>query len=411
MSEPFEVQADLALAATAQLLMSGAFGTVRVFLDRQQSSAVEERHRLPDGTPCPVAPICVVEATAAIGPGSNLRLHDREGAPLADVEVTSVEQVTPGKLQIGGRPRPVQDDQSQSQDEHRPLAGLSGAVALPSYWTDPQATAAIAPGAVLFPVPPHEIDDPRPARRIAAWRAACGDQLVVLTTPWAGSGDREVAHRALAAWAGGASGLLLTSDALGLVTSLLPQVPARAATELAAVAPQADQGGTTFFFTGLSGAGKSTIARALAQRVAELGATITLLDGDLVRTHLSDGLGFSRGDRDANVRRISYVAAEVTKHGGIAICAPIAPYSAARRAARDLVECYGRFVLVHVSTPIEVCEQRDVKGLYAKARSGKLLAFTGISDPYEAPAHPEISIDTSRETVAHAVDRLVRFLS
>jgi sulfate adenylyltransferase len=156
-------------------------------------------------------------------------------------------------------------------------------------------------------------------------------------------------------------------------------------------------GGLAVMFTGLSGAGKSTIAGRLVELLLESGRTVTLLDGDVVRTHLSAGLGFSRADRDTNVRRIGWVAAQIAKHGGVAVCAPIAPYAATRAEARRLVEEAagpGSFVLVHVATPLDECEARDRKGLYAKARRGEIAEFTGISDPYEEPTDAEIVIDT-----------------
>jgi sulfate adenylyltransferase len=171
--------------------------------------------------------------------------------------------------------------------------------------------------------------------------------------------------------------------------------------------------GRTVFFTGLSGSGKSTVARAVVERLAGT-RSITLLDGDVVRTHLSKGLGFSAEDRDINIRRIGWVAAEVTKHGGLAVCAPIAPYDATRKWVRANVESAGgpgAFVLVWISTPIEVCEQRDVKGLYAKARRGEITGFTGIDDPYEAPADADLTIDTSQVSLDDAVDQVVRVLS
>nr|WP_200376292.1 adenylyl-sulfate kinase [Thiocystis violacea] len=164
-----------------------------------------------------------------------------------------------------------------------------------------------------------------------------------------------------------------------------------------------DTSGVTCFFTGLSGAGKSTVARALAAQLSKLGRTVTLLDGDLVRRHLSSELTFSKEHRDLNIRRIGYVASEITRHGGIAICAPIAPYRVTRAAVRSLIEAEGGFLEIHVSTPLEVCEQRDPKGLYAKAHAGLIKDFTGINDPYEAPEHPEIAIDTSVMGVEAAV--------
>ena len=168
---------------------------------------------------------------------------------------------------------------------------------------------------------------------------------------------------------------------------------ARTAPQLSAPHKQ----GVTIFFTGLSGSGKSTIANVLLTKFLEVGGRpVTLLDGDLVRKHLSSELGFSKEHRDINIRRIGYVASEITKNGGIAICAPIAPYDATRKHVRQMVEPFGGFILVHIATPVEVCEQRDRKGLYAKARAGILKEFTGISDPYEAPADAEVVINTAR---------------
>jgi sulfate adenylyltransferase len=177
-------------------------------------------------------------------------------------------------------------------------------------------------------------------------------------------------------------------------------------------APQPTGGGRTLFFTGLSGSGKSTVARAVVERLAGT-RSITLLDGDVVRTHLSKGLGFSREDRDVNIRRIGWVAAEVTKHGGLAVCAPIAPYDATRAWVRATVEAAGgpgAFLLVWVSTPIEECEKRDVKGLYAKARRGEITGFTGIDDPYEEPADADLVLDTSVVPLDDAVAQVLALL-
>jgi sulfate adenylyltransferase len=160
--------------------------------------------------------------------------------------------------------------------------------------------------------------------------------------------------------------------------------------------------GFTVFMTGLSGAGKSTIAEHLVAQLCAAGRTVTLLDGDQVRRHLSSELGFSRAHRDLNIRRIGFVAGEVTRHGGAAVCSPIAPYDAARREVRSMIEPLGGFLLVHVATPLEVCEARDVKGLYRKARAGQIPSFTGISDPYEPPADAEVTIDTRSVTAPAA---------
>jgi sulfate adenylyltransferase len=166
-------------------------------------------------------------------------------------------------------------------------------------------------------------------------------------------------------------------------------------TELRRTSPPRAKQGFTVFFTGLSGSGKSTIANALMVKLMEMGGRpVTLLDGDVVRKHLSSELGFSKEHRDINIRRIGYVASEITKNGGIAICAPIAPYMATRRAVREMIEGYGAFVEVHVATSLEECERRDRKGLYQLAREGKIKEFTGISDPYEAPETPEVRVET-----------------
>jgi sulfate adenylyltransferase len=172
--------------------------------------------------------------------------------------------------------------------------------------------------------------------------------------------------------------------------------------------PPRERQGFTVFFTGLSGAGKSTLARALAARLMEMGGRcVTLLDGDIVRRHLSSELGFSKSHRDINVRRIGFVASEITKNRGIAICAPIAPYRQTRRDVREMIEAVGGFVEIHVATPIQTCESRDRKGLYAKARAGLIPEFTGVSDPYEVPERPELAIDTTSLGIDEAVQQVL----
>jgi sulfate adenylyltransferase len=169
--------------------------------------------------------------------------------------------------------------------------------------------------------------------------------------------------------------------------------------------------GFTVFFTGLSGSGKSTIANGLRVKLLELGGRgVTLLDGDLVRRNLSSELGFSKQHRDLNIRRIGFVASEITRGGGVAICAPIAPYDSVRHEVREMVQPCGGFILVHVATPLEVCEQRDRKGMYAKARAGIIKEFTGISDPYEIPEDADVRIDTSLVTPDEAVREVLLFL-
>jgi sulfate adenylyltransferase len=188
--------------------------------------------------------------------------------------------------------------------------------------------------------------------------------------------------------------------------------PDSVAAELRRARPPRHERGLVVFFTGLSGSGKSTIARGLAAALGERGdRTVSLLDGDHVRQLLSAGLTFSRADRDLNIARIGFVAAEVARHGGIAICAPIAPYAAARAAVREMVQEVGDFLLVYVSTPVDVCAARDQKGLYAKARAGLIQGFTGVSDPYEEPRDADLILDTSQLSRAEAIDAVLKLLT
>lgn len=181
--------------------------------------------------------------------------------------------------------------------------------------------------------------------------------------------------------------------------------------ELRRTYPPRHRQGVTIFFTGLSGSGKSTIANVLRVKFLEMGGRpVTLLDGDLVRKNLSSELGFSKEHRDLNIRRIGYVASEITKNGGIAICAPIAPYDATRKAVREAIEPFGSFILVHIATSLDVCEGRDRKGLYAKARAGILKEFTGISDPYEGPQDAEVVIDTGELSPEEAAQEILLHL-
>jgi sulfate adenylyltransferase len=181
--------------------------------------------------------------------------------------------------------------------------------------------------------------------------------------------------------------------------------------ELRNVYPPRNRQGMTLFFTGLSGSGKSTLAKIIYGKLVEGGRRpATLLDGDIVRQNLSSELGFSKVHRDLNIRRIGYVASEITKNGGIAICAPIAPYTETRRAVREMIEEHGAFIEVHVSTPLQECEARDRKGLYAKARKGLIPEFTGISDPYEVPEKAELTINTTDVSPMEAAQEIYLYL-
>jgi sulfate adenylyltransferase len=239
---------------------------------------------------------------------------------------------------------------------------------------------------------------------------------VITAGEWAYDPRSEV-WRPLALIEPGAEQDELTASELGALLDSGAEVPGwlappSVARELRRARPPRGERGLAIFFTGLSGSGKSTIARGLAEALTERGdRTVSLLDGDHVRRLLSAGLTFSRADRDLNIARIGYVAAEVARHGGIAICAPIAPYAEARAAARRTVTEVGDFLLIYVSTPVDVCAARDRKGLYAKARAGLITGFTGVSDPYEEPRDADLVLDTSVMTRQEAVDAVLKLLT
>ena len=167
--------------------------------------------------------------------------------------------------------------------------------------------------------------------------------------------------------------------------------------------------GLCFWFTGLPCSGKTTIAKILYKKLTEQGRTITILDGDVVRTHLSKGLGFSKEDRDINILRISFVASEIVKHNGIAICSLVSPYEKTREEAKKMIGPE-KFILIYVNTPLEICEKRDVKGMYAKARRGEIQQFTGIDDPYEPPEHPDLILDANLLNPEECTDLILELL-
>lgn len=298
------------------------------------------------------------------------------------------------------------------------------------------AARHLPPGTVVLPVPLADRDVP-PARELAARAqvaSAFGATHLLIDEPVVPPGVTAAAIPLLSAgdWAYDRTAEVWRPLALiepgtecadlagGELEDLLEgggEVPAwftppAVAAELRRARPPRSERGLVVFLTGLSGSGKSTIARALRDALLERGdRTVSLLDGDLVRQLLSAGLTFSRADRDLNIARIGYVAAEVARHGGIAICAPIAPYAAARAQVRSMVQEVGDFLLVHVATPAEVCEARDRKGLYAKARAGLIEHFTGVSDPYEEPRDADLMIDTSAMTRHQALEAVLGLLT
>ncbi|HXW46408.1 MAG TPA: adenylyl-sulfate kinase [Streptosporangiaceae bacterium] len=245
--------------------------------------------------------------------------------------------------------------------------------------------------------------------------AAAAPVPVVQSGDWAYDPRAEV-WRPLALIEAGTEMEDLSADQLGDLLDAGSEIPSwftppAVARELRRVRPPRSERGIVLFLTGLSGSGKSTIARDLSDVLSERGdRRVSLLDGDQVRSLLSAGLSFSRADRDLNIARIGFVAAEIARHGGIAICAPIAPFAAARTRVRQLVSEVGDFFLIHVATPVEVCEARDRKGLYAQARAGIIGQFTGVSDPYEEPADAELVLDTATMSRADCVAAVLRLL-
>ena len=239
--------------------------------------------------------------------------------------------------------------------------------------------------------------------------AAHLDDAVVVAVPLASHGDAETDHelgvQVTANYAGQDPVRGLTTAAGELEDTYPPEIA-----EIVDVdRPARDRQGLVLFFTGLSGSGKSTLARALMDRLLEQGnRTVTSLDGDVVRRNLSAGLTFSKEDRETNIRRIGWVAAEISRHGGVAVCSPIAPFDQTRQDVRSMVDdAGGAFFLVHVATPLEECERRDRKGLYAKARRGEIPEFTGISSPYEEPEDADVRVDTTGRTIDEALTDVV----
>lgn len=391
----------------------------------------------------------------AVSTGSAVNLLDPEGATVGVVDVARSGVLPDGSPWVAGPVRRAAARQHTDWTTWRRAPGaadlpqhcLAAWLQAPSSRPERQAVRALAasrglPLLWLVPLPPGEEAElsAHLAPRLA--RAAQDDQdaaVVVVPAPRDGWTTGDLALRARIAAAYGADALVvparhLPSPAGSAAIEAFAGIPllgvasgetgpdelvelARsgapvpdsllegpAVDELRRVHRPRSTGGVTVLFSGLSGSGKSTIAKALvAVLLSADRRPVTLLDGDVIRRHLSSGLGFDRAGRDANVRRIGFVAAEVTKAGGIAVCAPIAPFDATRRDVRAMVEAHGSFVLVHVSTPLEECERRDRKGLYARARRGEIEDFTGISSPYEEPEDAELVVDTTGRPIEDAL--------
>jgi sulfate adenylyltransferase len=388
--------------ADLELLLSCAFDPLTGFLGSADVASVTETGRLADGTRWPGPVTLTLPHDHPVSAGQELTLRDPEGAAVAVLTVTerADDGLVAGPVKSLGAP------------EHGPFARLRRPPA--------EVRAELGGRPVLAVTMRGPLDD---LDEITATARELDATILLLPLAF-GEGGPAVVRAALKARDRLPSGTQIA------VVPLAPRAPeidlelrehvatAYGADEhLAGPEPVTLPGpphrrGLVVFFTGLSGSGKSTIARGLHDALLERGSrTITYLDGDVVRQLLSAGLTFSKRDRDLNIRRIGFVAAEVARHGGLAICAPIAPYAAKRDEVRHMVEAVGGdFVLVHVATPLAECERRDRKGLYAKARAGLIAEFTGVSDPYEEPDDADLTLDTTDMPVDRAVESVLAVL-
>ncbi|MFB9964728.1 adenylyl-sulfate kinase [Sinosporangium siamense] len=388
--------------ADLELLLAGALHPLTGFLGPADVDSVHERGRLADGTPWPAPITLTLPGEHPAAPGDQVTLRDPEGAALAVLTVTE----RAGDGTVAG---PVE---AAGSAEHGPFARLR---------TPPARMRSILAGHTVLAVTMRgPLDD---LTEITATAEELSATILLLPLAFGESGPA-VVRAALAAKEKLPDGtqvavVPLAPRELSVDLELREHIAEAygAAEHMAGPEPVTLPGpphrrGLVVFFTGLSGSGKSTIARGLRDALLERGGrALTYLDGDVVRRLLSAGLTFGKADRDLNIRRIGFVAAEIARHGGLAVCAPIAPYAATRAEVRHMVEEVGAdFVLVHVATPLAECERRDRKGLYAKARAGLIPEFTGISDPYEEPDDADLVIDTTGLPVDKAVERVLDLL-
>ena len=422
-----------------ELLLSGAYTPLTGYLKQEDYHSVSDSMRLQDGTlwPLPLSLELAKDLAEKITIDDHVALRDPEGVLLAILSVEDIFEKK-GQLLLGGK---VEGIALPLHYDHRELRLLP-----PTKGTHPQV--ALVTAGIL-----HQEELVKAAHfagknnsrlliqsldsanddifgRIRCIKAALSDcaakdiQLSILPTT-ASNDARGWLLQAIIAGNYGCSAILSSGDmslinehsaetsvhGISLPAGSPEDTSPEVSKELKKFYPAKNQQGFTVFFSGLSGSGKSTIANILRVKLLERATrNVTLLDGDIVRKNLSSELTFSREHRDLNILRIGFVAGEITRHGGIAICAPIAPYDAIRKQVRSLIGNNGGFILVHVATPLEVCEDRDRKGLYAMARAGKISEFTGISDPYEAPDDAELIIQTTEISAEQACDQVIAYL-
>lgn len=378
-----------------------------------------------------VSPEVADQATAA----GHVDLIDPEGAPLARLELASTWPADGGRVGLVGTVTPLSDNEfgpfrrlylspAEVHAEHSADTLLAIAVRRPLTLVDiariDDAARDSGRTALLLACVGHGmtlgISGPALVRATQAAAVHLEKPAVVVVVSAADRGDEAANEWLLDSIARAFAEQTLTLPAAGDATldpaGVAAELPVEVAAIVAVDRPPRDQQGVVLFFTGLSGSGKSTLARALVDHLLERGErTVTSLDGDVVRHHLSKGLGFSREDRETNIARIGFVAAEISRHGGVAICSPIAPFESTRAEVRRMVRAAGGgFVLIHVATPLAECERRDRKGLYAKARAGLIPDFTGISSPYEPPA-TALKVDTTNRDIAECLEEILSALT
>ncbi|NHC12997.1 adenylyl-sulfate kinase [Motilibacter deserti] len=455
-SSEVSVRVDDATADDVELALSGAYAPGPRLLTAPERAAVAADGTLPDGTgwELPLA-LALPAGTEQVTSGDRVVLVDSEAVPFAALTVAEAAEEDGHTLLAGPleRLRPRSPGifaslrlapQEVRGEQGGPVLAVPCARPLHRHDVDAILAAAARDGAQVLLLGLVGAGREVPAEQLVRALRPLGLRTRLVPLP-AHPGLQPVAAARLAvrvAAAYGADRVLLphadglsqgVGDGLPVPVEVGPEgpLPAPALAQLldrgeplpeGFTFPEAERAlrhahpatterGLVMLFTGLSGSGKSTVARAVVEAVVERSdRTVTLLDGDVVRTMLSSGLGFSRPDRELNVRRIGWVAAEIARHGGTAVCAPIAPYASVRADVRAMAERAGAYVLVHVSTPLQVCEARDRKGLYAKARAGLIPEFTGISDPYEAPDDADLVLDTSVVTLEECVERVWRLL-
>lgn len=458
---------DLTAAQVAELglLMLGYLTPLTGYLGSKDCESVSETRRLQDGTYCPWPLTLTVTADFAsnLTRGQWVALRDPEGVMLAALALTEIYEMA-GKVQLAGNVTgicpPIHYDAPDLRKTPETLQAELTEAAIIAYPVEgplhPGDIEALEPLAndgqsrllILLIDRSRGRDDVAHYSRVRCLRAAMDAFSVPVTLqllPWPNATTEPATWLAWAWMARNCGATHMACDSehgyqtisdesanVGLQPIRVAHGGAReeverltrqgqalpdgltfpaVAKELRFLHPPRHQQGLTVFFTGFSGSGKSTVANVLMAKLLERGGRhITLLDGDLVRKNLSSELSFSKAHRNLNIQRIGFVASLVTKSGGIAICAPIAPYDHVRQQVRELVEAHGGFVLVHISTPIEACEARDRKGLYAKARAGIIKEFTGISDPYEVPEDAELSIDTTTVSAEAAAQHVIDYL-